>query len=212
MSEAATRERASKQRWALPGGAHDRVVGWTKIILPSAVGVLIAILALAPLDRSSDVSFILDKKKVANAPERMRVEAARYVGTDNKGQQFALSAKRAVQPSSDVPVVDIDGIFAELALAQGPLRLGALAGRYNLDEQQLLIRGPIQVVGPDGFSLRTRDVTVDFRDRKLASAGPVSGRIALGPFIAGRLRADLGERSVTLDGGARLKIVQGTVR
>ena len=128
MSEAATRERASKQRWALPGGAHDRVIAWTKIILPSAVGILIAVLALAPLDRSGDVSFILDKKKVANAPERMRVEAARYVGTDNKGQHFTLSARRAVQPSSGVPVVDIEGIFAELSLVQGPLRLAAMAG------------------------------------------------------------------------------------
>jgi lipopolysaccharide export system protein LptC len=212
MSEAATRERASKQRWAVPGGAHDRLVGWTKIALPSAVGVLVAILALAPLDRSGDVSFILDKKKVANAPERMRVESARYVGTDDKGQRFAVSARRAVQPSSDVPVVDIEGIFAELALAQGPLRLAAEAGRYNIDTQQIMVNGPVKVVGPDGFNLMTRDVTVDFRSRKLASAGPVSGRMALGPFEARRLTADLGERSVTLDGGARLKIEQGKVR
>ena len=212
MSEAATRERASKQRWAVPGGAHDRLVGWTKVALPSAVGILIAILALAPLDRSGDVSFILDKKKVANAPERMRVEAARYVGTDDKGQRFEVSAKRAVQPSSDVPVVDIEGIFAELALAQGPLQLAAAAGRYNIDKQQIMVSGPIEVVGPDGFNLQTRDVLVDFRSRKVASEGPVSGRLALGPFSAGGLKADLGERSVTLDGGARLKIEQGKVR
>jgi lipopolysaccharide export system protein LptC len=34
----------------------------------------------------------------------------------------------------------------------------------------------------------------------------------LGQFQAGQLRADLGERKVVLDGGARLKIVQGAVR
>ena len=33
-----------------------------------------------------------------------------------------------------------------------------------------------------------------------------------GQFQAGHLHADLGERTVTLDGGARLKIVQGAVR
>lgn len=212
MSEAAARDRRSKQRWAVPGGAHDQVVGWTKIALPSAVGVLITILALAPLDRSGDISFILDKKKVASAPERMRVETARYVGTDDKGQRFAVSAKRAVQPSSDAPVVDVEGIFAELALAQGPIKVAAEAGRYNIDKQEILVSGPVEVAGPDGFSLETRDVTVDFRSRKLSSAGPVRGRIALGPFEAGRIRADLGDRSVILDGGARLKIEQGTVR
>ena len=53
--------------------------------------MLIAVLALAPLDKKGDVSFILDKKKVENAPERMRVEAARYTGTDDKGQQFVMT-------------------------------------------------------------------------------------------------------------------------
>ena len=50
MSEAAVRERVVKQRWAVPGSAHDSIVRWSKILLPSAVGVLIAILMLAPLD------------------------------------------------------------------------------------------------------------------------------------------------------------------
>ena len=112
---------SGKQRWAVPGSAHDRLVSWSKIVLPSAVGVLIAVLALAPLGKKSDVSFILDKKKVQNAPERMRVEQARYVGTDNKGQQFTIVANRAIQRSSDVPIVDITRhVRARLNMAQGP--------------------------------------------------------------------------------------------
>ena len=46
----------------------------------------------------------------------------------------------------------------------------------------------------------------------MTSQGPVTGRMRLGQFEAGHLRADLGERTVVLDGGARLKIVQGAVR
>ena len=86
-------ERATKQRWAVPGGPHDRLVRFAKIALPSAVGVVIAFLALAPLDKRGDVSFILDKNKVENAPERMRVEQARYVGEDNRGQKFQIAAE-----------------------------------------------------------------------------------------------------------------------
>ena len=84
--------------------------------------MLIAVLVLAPLDKKGDVSFILDKKKVENAPERMRVEAARYTGTDNKGQIFAMTANRAIQRSSDVPLVDINGMFARLSLDKGRCR------------------------------------------------------------------------------------------
>jgi lipopolysaccharide export system protein LptC len=212
MSEAASRERDVKQRWAVPGSAHDQLVRWSKIGLPSAVGILIAVLMLAPLDKKGDVSFILDKKKVENAPERMRVEAARYTGTDNKGQMFVMTANRAIQRSSDVPLVDINGMFARLALAQGPLLIAANQGRYNIDTQRVAIDGPVRVAGPDGYRLATRDVTVDLKARHLASGGPVSGQMRLGNFQAGQLKADLGERTVVLDGGARLKIVQGAVR
>jgi lipopolysaccharide export system protein LptC len=212
MSEAAIRERVVKQRWAVPGSAHDRIVRWSKILLPSAVGVLIAVLMLAPLDKHGDVSFILDKKKVENAPERMRVETARYVGADDKGQKFQITANRAIQHSSEVPVVDIEGMFAQLALANGPLMILANQGRYDLDSQKVDVNGPVRVVGPDGYRLETRDVRVDLKSRQLASQGPVAGQMRLGQFQAGKLQADLGSRTVVLGGGARLKIVQGAVR
>src|SRR5437763_15772056 len=106
MANGATRQRTAK-RWAQPGSAHDRLVRWTKILLPAAAGVLLVVLVLAPLDKKGDVSFILDKKKVETAPESMRVEAARYTGTDDKGQLFEIVANRAIQRSSNTPLVDI---------------------------------------------------------------------------------------------------------
>ncbi|HVU30472.1 MAG TPA: LPS export ABC transporter periplasmic protein LptC [Sphingomicrobium sp.] len=212
MARAAANRRVSKQRWAEPGSWHDWLVKWTKVILPSAVGVVIAVLALAPLGKKSDVSFILDKKKVENAPERMRVEQARYVGTDDKGQQFTMTANRAIQPRSDVPIVDIRGMFATLNMTQGPLLIAANQGRYNLDNQKVMIDGPVKVAGGDGYKLATRDVTVDLKQKQLQSSGPVAGEMRLGQFQAGQLHANLGDRTVVLDHGARLKIVQGTVR
>lgn len=212
MSEAAFRERAVKRRWALPGGTHDRLVGFAKVALPSAVGVLFAFLALAPLENEGDVSFILDKNQVENAPERMRVEAARYVGEDNDGQQFEIVAQTAVQRSSDEPIVDIQGMLARLQLAQGPLTIAADRARYNIDEQRVAVAGPVRVAGPDGYRLLTSNVVVDLKEQQVRSEGAATGAMRLGEFSAGRLRADLEQRRVVLDGGARLKIVQGAVR
>jgi lipopolysaccharide export system protein LptC len=90
--------------------------------------------------------------------------------------------------------------------------IAANNGRYNLDTHRVVVQGPVRVVGPDGYRLATRDVTVDLKKRQVASAGPVAGEMRLGQFQAGQLRADLGERRIVLDGGARLKIVQGAVR
>lgn len=212
MAETSARKISGGQRWAMPGGAHDRLIKFAKIALPSAVGVLFAFLALAPLDKEGDVSFILDKNEVDNAPERMRVEQARYVGEDNSGQKFLIVAERAVQRSSDEPIVDIRGMLARFGLAQGPVTVAAPAGRYNLDEQKVVIDGPVRVAGPDQYRLATRDVTVDLKERTIASDGRVKGEMALGTFEAGRMRADLGDRTIVLDGRARLKIVQGAVR
>jgi len=212
MAETTAQERLFKQRWAEPGGAHDRLIRWTKIALPSAVGILLVVLALGPLEKKGDVSFILDKKKVQSAPERMRVEAARYTGTDDKGQLFEIVANRAIQPSSDTPLVDINGMFARLEQNQGPVLIAANQGRYNLDTQQVAIVGPVRVTGADGFKLNTRDVTVDMKQRQLASQGPAAGEMRLGQFRANQIRADLRQHNVVLDGGARLKIVQGAVR
>lgn len=212
MSDAAIREQAGKLRWAIPGGSHDRLVRFAKIALPSAVGVLFAFLAVAPLDREGDVSFILDKDQVENAPERMRVEKARYVGEDNQGQKFEVIASTAVQRNSDEPIVDIQGMLARLGLSQGPVTIVADNARYNLDEQKVAVAGPVRVAGPDGYSLSTSDVIVDLKQRQVRSQGAVSGAMRLGQFAAGGLRADLGERRVVLDGRARLKIVQGAIR
>jgi lipopolysaccharide export system protein LptC len=212
MSEAATREREVRQHWAQPGSQHDRLVRFAKIGLPAGVGILIAFLALAPLDKNSEVSFILDKNKVENAPERMRVDVARYTGEDDRGRPFLIVAQSAIQRSSEQPIVDIRGMMARLGLSDGPVTMVANLAHYNIDEQLVRVVGPIRVNGPQGDRLDTSDVVVNLKQRQVTGSGGVQGRMKLGNFSAGRLQADLGSRTVVLDHGARLKIVQGAVR
>ena len=240
MSEAALQQKEEREQWAEPGSRHDTFVKLLKIGLPSLVGVLIAFMLLAPLSKRQEVSFILDKNEVDTAPERMRIESARYSGKDDKGQPFVIQAQRAVQPTSEQPIVDIRGMFARLGLQGGPATIQADRGRYNLDRQQVAVLGPVRVNGPEGEQLVTQDVIVDLRKRtvvggtgtgsgrqgdvtaselsgdlrsqQLGLSGGVSGRLKLGEFQAGRVHADLGNRTVVLDGGARLKIQQRAVR
>ena len=212
MSEAANRKHEIKRHWAEPGGRHDAVIRAIKYGLPILIVVLLILLAIAPFDRRGDVSFILDKNEVEEARERMRVESARYVGEDNKGQKFEIVADRAVQQTSNVPIVAIEGMRGRLDLSRGPLTIAALKGRYDLEQEMVAVDGPIRVVGPDGYQLATRDVTVDLDKRTMQSKGAVNGTMELGQFQAGRLSADLDERTVRLEGGVRLKIRQGAVR
>ena len=198
-----------RQRWAAPGGRHDWTVRFSRIILPSGIGVLAAILILAPLSTRGDISFVLAKDTVAFAKERMRLTAAVYRGEDSKGQPFVLRAGSAVQISSLDPVVRLGDLSANIALADGPATLVADAGRYDMNRETLNIDGPISFTAADGYRLDTRDVAVGLKTRKLASGGPVSGRLPIGTFTADLINADLESRIVVLDGRVRLHIIQG---
>jgi lipopolysaccharide export system protein LptC len=209
MSELGDRDRVAKRGWAAPGGGHDFFIRLLKIGLPAAIGVVLAFLAFAPLEEKQEVSFLLDKNKVEHAEERMRVEAAQYRGQDSTGRPFVLNARTALQQTSAVPVVDITGMNAQILLAEGPARLQAQRGRYDMSNDHVNVLGPILVTAADGYSLATRDVVVDLRARTLASHGRVEGRMPLGQFSADRLEVDLPERKAVLSGRARVRIVQG---
>lgn len=212
MSRQADRERAQKRGWAEPGGRFDSVIKVAKIALPALGILLLFALLLAPLAKDSEVSFILDKEEVDQADERLRVEKARYRGEDNKGQPFEIVADRAIQETSAEQVVQIQGMSAALMMDSGDLRVTAPRGRYDIEAEEILVDGPLRVRGPDGYRLDTRDVRIDLDTRTLESRAGVEGAMRLGRFEAGRLEADLDARTVTLSGGARLKIEQGAVR
>jgi len=212
MSEAAEIVRGHRQVWAAPNSSHDRTIGVMRVALPIGIGVLVALLAMAPLTSGRDISFILTKDSVELARERMRVSDATYRGEDAKGQPFRIRAGSAVQTTSRDPVVRMRDLSAEIRLADGPATIGAPRGRYDMEKEQVFADGPILFQSADGYRLQTRDVGVDLKTRKVASGGPVDGSMRLGTFRGDRLLADLNARTVTLAGRARLHIVQGAGR
>ena len=206
MSEIARQERTRRQRRAAPGSAHDRLIATLMVALPIAIGVLAAFLVMAPLFMRGDTSFVLDKNKVDVAQERMRLRAAEYRGQDAKGQPFVLDAGSAVQKSSAEPVVQLQELAAGIRLPDGPARLTAPRGRYDMRSEQVDVLGPIQFRAANGYSLDTTNATVDLKTRRLQSGGAVTGTTAMGNFSGDRLDADLEARTVRLTGNARLRI------
>jgi lipopolysaccharide export system protein LptC len=185
------------------------VVRGALVVLPMSIGVLSAFLVLSPLFMGGDVSFLLDKNKVEVARERLRIQSAEYRGADSKGRAFRLTAGSALQKSSAEPVVQLNALAAEIALADGPAQIKADSGRYDMDKERVAIDGPIRFQTADGYTLTTHDATVDLKTRQLASGGAVQGTTPMGTFSGDQLNADLDARTVTLNGNARLRIVPG---
>ncbi|MEY3876518.1 MAG: export transporter periplasmic protein LptC [Pseudomonadota bacterium] len=211
MSAQADLERNYRQRWALPGGRHDRLIRAMRVVLPSIIGLLVAILAFSPFTGQQELSFVLNKDEVNLSRERLRVVEALYRGEDSKGRPFSLRAGSAVQKTSAQPVLDMTSLSGRISLQDGPASIIAQRGSYDLGKETMRVTGPLAVESP-GYDMVASNVELSLKDRTMQSFGPVSGRTKVGTFHAGRLRADLDTRIIRLDGGVRLRIDQNAIK
>ena len=212
MSQQAEIQRTARQRFALPGGRHDRLVRVLRVLLPSIMGVLLAVLAFSPFSNTREMSFVLAKDEVNKAQERMRVGNALYRGEDSKGRAFTLHAGSAVQKSSNEPIVRMTDLMGRLMMDNGPATIAAGQGFYDMKAEKVRVEGPLSYAGADGFNLTASNVEFMLKPKTMQSFGPVSGSTRVGTFRAGRLSADVEKRIVRLEDGAHLQINQGAIR
>lgn len=212
MTEAADQIRDKRRLWATPGGSHDRRVRLLAKWLPGAVGVVAAVMIVGPLFPRGEISFLLDRTKVAITDERVRVANAMYRGNDDQGRPFTVTAGKAAQVSVEDPLIRMDDLAARIRLSNGPAELTAKGGTYDYDAQLVNVSGPVNFAAADGYRMTTSNVAIDLKARRVIGSGGVTGAIPAGTFSADRIIADLEERSVTLDGHARLQMAPGKLR
>lgn len=212
MSEQATQIRNRRRHFAAPGGAHDRLVSFLAKALPAAVGLVAAVMLLVPLSPRGEISFLLDRNKVAVTNDRIAVSNAAYRGQDNDGRPFEVKAGTAVQKSAQTPIVEMFDLAARLALSDGDATIDAPRGRYNFDEEKIAVDGPVAFTATDGYRMTTGNVAVDINAKTATGAGGVEGTVPTGTFKAQSMKVDLENRTVTLEGQARLRMTPGKLR
>lgn len=204
--------RSRRRAFAAPGGAHDRLIAFLAKALPAAIGMIAAVMILAPLFQRGEISFLLDRNKVAITDERIALDRATYRGEDHNGRRFTVSAGNAVQASATRPVVHMEQLLATIALTDGPATLTASKGDYNYKSEQIAVSGPVNFTAADGYRMITRNVDIDLKGKVVTGSGGVEGSVPTGTFSADRIIADLEQRTVMLDGKARLRMVPGKLR
>jgi lipopolysaccharide export system protein LptC len=204
--------RSRRQHFAAPGGSHDRLVGFLARALPMLVGIVAALMIVTPLSPRGEVSFLLDRNKVALIDERLSVDNAMYRGRDDKGRPFSLMAGEAVQRSSIEGLVRMRDLVAQMMLADGPARLSAQGGTYDIDAETVAVDGPVRLTASDGYSMVAQGVSVDLKERMMRGDEGVSGEVPAGTFSARSIRADLSARTIMLSGDVRLTMIPGQLR
>lgn len=204
--------RSRRQRFAAPGGSHDRLIGVLARVLPMGVGIVAALMVISPLAPRGEVSFLLDRTKVAMIDERLSVSNAMYRGRDTGGRPFALTAGEAVQRSSVEGLVRMRELVGQMTLSDGPARISAGGGVYDIASEVVTVDGPVLLTASDGYTMVAKGVSVNLRERLIAGDDGISGEIPAGTFSANRMRADLSTRVLTLAGDARVSMVPGKLR
>jgi lipopolysaccharide export system protein LptC len=212
MTARADRIRRRRRAFAAPGSSLDRTVRWLAIGLPALVGVVAALMVITPLGPRGEVSFLLDRNKVSTTANRLVVDNAVYRGQDSKGRPFSLSAGAAVQHSVAQPVVQMRDLVGRILLNDGPAQITAELGSYNYDTQQVAVDSEVNFVAADGYRMTTRGVSIDLDKKKVVGSGGVSGAVPAGTFSADSINADLSQRTVALQGHARLRMVPGKMQ
>ena len=204
--------RSQRQHFAAPGGSHDKLVRFLARALPMGVGVIAALMVITPLSPRGEVSFLLDRNKVAMIDQRLAVSNAMYRGQDDNGRPFSLTAGEAVQRSSSEGVVRMQDLMAQILLRDGPARISADSGAYDIEREVMSVDGQLRMSAADGYEFVASGVSVDLPSRRMTGEGGVEGAVPAGTFSADRIVADLDERRISLQGNARLLMQPGELR
>ncbi|MEP0392874.1 MAG: LPS export ABC transporter periplasmic protein LptC [Erythrobacter sp.] len=204
--------RSKRQDFATPGGSHDKLVGFLARALPMGVGVLAALMIITPLSPRGEISFLLDRTKVSVIEERLSVDNAMYRGRDDSGRPFSITAGEAVQRSSAEGKVRMQDLLAQLLLEDGPARLSAAGGVYDINSEMVDVDGTMRVLTADGYAIQATGVQFDLETRTMSGSDGVEGAVPAGTFSANTMRGNLDARTISLDGNARLTMVPGELR
>jgi lipopolysaccharide export system protein LptC len=181
---------------------RSRVIGYLRIALPAAIG-LILITMLGFVVHTTIVGREAAKSE-ADAP--IQLINPRFVGRDEKGRAFVLTASSAVRDDNDYQRVMLDKptlIFDEEGV--NPTRITANSGVYREDRRVLNLDGGVKMSGGN-INFDTASSIFNTATGELEGQGQISGIGSLGEITAKSYGVyDKGERLV-FKGGVRGRI------
>lgn len=178
---------ARRRHDAVASAGYSRFVGLMKFVLPAGAALLVALVVAWPYLSGRDAGLPFSFANVENvAAEALFMTNSRYFGTDDKNQQFSITAESVIQETADPDTLRFRLPKADILLDDGSwLAVTADEGMLNRSRQVLVLDGSVSFFSDKGFEISTERAQVDLARSVASSRSPVSGQ---GPF--GLLRAE----------------------
>jgi lipopolysaccharide export system protein LptC len=190
--------RRDSERWK----QRSLVMRRLRVLLPATIGLIF--LALLGTVIYHAIAGRPAQPVASNAP--IRLVNPRFVGRDDKGRAFVLTARAAIRDQRDYQRVVLDR--PSLSLDDGgkqPLRVTAKSGVYHEGARKLELEGGVRLSSDKG-NFDTAASLYDTKTGVLAGSGPIHGTGSLGEINAKSYGVfDKGDRMV-FKGGVRARI------
>ena len=190
--------RADFQRWR----RRSRLIRTLRVALPAAIAAIFAALGGAVA-----LSTMREPTSVASGQdEAIRLINPRFVGRDDKGRAFVLTAASAIRDPADYQRVMLDQPALVLDEA-GPdqMRVGGRTGVYHEGTLKLQLNGGVRLSTANG-AFDTAESLFDTKTGELVGSGPIQGSGPLGEIAAKSYSmTGKGDRLV-FGGGVRARI------
>jgi lipopolysaccharide export system protein LptC len=174
--DAATDRRAQILRWR----RRSQTVRLLRVLLPGVIGLILAALAGAVVWNAMNGE--PRQAKETSAP--IRLMHPRFVGRDDRGRAFVLTAESATRDPHEYQRVLLDRPALVLD-EQGPdpIRLQSTAGVYNEGTFKLELHGGVRLVSSKAVFDTARSL-FDTKTGEIVGSGPIQGSGSLGELSA----------------------------
>jgi lipopolysaccharide export system protein LptC len=171
-----TDRRADFDRWR----RRSRLIRRLRVALPVVIGLIF----LAMTANVAWRSLVSGPAPTKDTNQPIRLTNPRFVGRDDKGRAFVLTALSATRDPQEYQRVHLD--HPNLVLdEQGPdpVRITAHAGIYNENDRLLNVSGGVRLSSSRG-AFDTLQSQFDTRTGELVGSGPIQGSGQLGEINA----------------------------
>lgn len=166
---------------------YSRFVATMKLALPVVAVVLIALVMIWPHIHGKDTRFQIGFSGIeAREATDLNMVNARYLGADDKGQPFVVTADLARNATPTAAQIDLDMPKADVTLKDNTwLVATANTGKYAPTEKTLDLNGAVTLFHDAGYELRTSSARISLTTGEANGNEPVAGQ---GPF--GNMNSD----------------------
>lgn len=181
---------------------RSRMVRRLRIALPVMIGLILAALA-------GSIAYNAITGQVgpaADVDQPIRLMTPRFVGRDDKGRAFVLTALSATRDPKDYQRVMLD--HPALVLDEGGpdlAKITSLAGIYQENTRKLELNGDVRLEGARG-AFKTAQSLYDTKTGELAGSGPIQGAGSLGEINAKSYGVDDKGEHMVFRGGVHTRI------